>query len=77
MEFDPDGTWEMWDDSGSVGWGVWELDQPNSTIEYINLSGDGGGRQSGTYEWDPENGEWERTWASHPKAPPMSLIPPL
>lgn len=77
-EFYPDGTWEMWsDDKGTVGWGTWDFDEENCRIDYVNLSGDGGGNQTGTYEWDDEKHEWERTAASHQGAPPLSLVPPL
>ena len=77
-EFFEDGWWEMWDDKGDlVGWGTWEQDPETGKIDYENLSGDGGGGQTGSYEWDSSEGVWDRTEASHPQAPPMRLVPPL
>lgn len=78
IQFESDGTWQLWDGAGEVlGFGIWEYDAQNEEIHYENLSGDGGGNQTGTYSWNTSTGEWDRSQASHPNAPKMSLIPPL
>lgn len=76
MFFD-DGTWAMWTSDRLVGWGTWEFGSAPCTIDYVNRSLDGGGNQTGTFTWDDTSHEWQRTAASHPDAPPMSLVPPL
>ena len=77
-EFFEDGTWEMWKANGElVGWGTWEQDPATGEIHYLNESGDGGGNQTGTYEWDSSSAAWDRTAASHPDAPKLRLLPPL
>ncbi len=58
-EFYSDGTWEMWDSDGLVGYGTWEQDLETGYIHYVNESGDGGGGQTGKYERDGT--VWERT----------------
>ncbi len=76
FQFFEDGTWANWDDDQVYGWGTYEWNPVAGTIDYVNLSGDGGGNQTGTYTWDPDEHVWERTASSHPNAPPMSLLPP-
>lgn len=76
--FEPDrsgdgtwGTWQNFEGNRVYGWGYYYWDPVSGTIEYINLSGDGGGNQTGQYTWDGE--KYVRTKASHPEAPPMAL----
>lgn len=71
MFFMDNGTWVMVANGNVVGWGVYTFD--GTVIEYLNLSPDGGGGQSGVYSWTGD--KWRRTWTSHPKAPPLSLVP--
>lgn len=65
------GTWENFEGNRRYGWGYYFWDPTTGTIEYINLSGDGGGNQTGTYTWDGTS--YVRTRASHPAAPRMVL----
>ncbi|MEM1451034.1 MAG: hypothetical protein AAF726_21905 [Planctomycetota bacterium] len=77
MTFYEDGTWEVVDgDQNPVGWGIYVYDEDAGTIDYLNESGDGGGGQTGTYTGSHDSGMWERTAASHPKAPELALQPP-
>ena len=66
------GTWINADDDNVWGWGLYTWDPVSGILEYINLSGDGGGYQTGVYSWTGKS--YRRTWASHPQAPPMSLL---
>lgn len=71
-----DGTWGMWFNvEGERLWGfgtyIWK--PTSGTIDYENRSDDGGGGQTGQYTWDGT--KYERTRASHPEAPRMSLHP--
>lgn len=77
FEPDPsgDGTWGTWhnfEGNRTYGWGIYFWDPASGTIEYINLSEDGGGNQTGVYTWDGR--KYVRTKASHPEAPPMALL---
>ena len=65
------GTWINFDEKKTWGWGTYFWDPVWGTIEYQNLSNDGGGGQSGVYSWTGTS--YIRTWASHPQAPPMTL----
>lgn len=71
-----DGTWGMWFDVEGErlwGFGTYIWDPTAGTIDYENRSDDGGGGQTGQYTWDGT--KYERTRASHPQAPRLSLHP--
>lgn len=70
------GTWGMWfnvEGERLWGFGTYIWDPTAGTIDYENRSDDGGGGQSGQYTWDGT--KYERTRASHPEAPRLSLHP--
>lgn len=78
MLYDPDpsgdgtwGTWHNFDGNHTYGYGVYFWDPLEGTIEYINQSNEGGGNQTGKYQWD--DGKYVRVEASHPKAPDIVL----
>ncbi len=74
-QFFVNGYWSMWGEDGKlIGFGCLEQ-QAAGSIDYENHSGDGGGGQTGTYEWDGT--AWNRTSSSHPDAPPLRLLPPV
>jgi hypothetical protein len=70
------GTWGMWfnvEGERLWGFGTYIWDPTAGTIDYENRSDDGGGGQTGQYTWDGT--KYERTRASHPEAPRLSLHP--
>jgi hypothetical protein len=70
------GTWGMWfnvEGERLWGFGTYIWDPTAGTIDYENRSDDGGGGQTGQYTWDGT--KYERTKASHPEAPRLSLHP--
>lgn len=70
------GTIGMWFNTGGgrlYGFGMYRWDPTAGTIDYDNRSDDGGGGQNGQYTWDGT--KYERTRASHPEAPRLSLHP--
>lgn len=71
-----DGTWGMWvnyDSTRVWGYGMYYWNPTNGTIDYENLSDDGGGGQTGQYTWD--GSKYVRNRASHPDAKRMVLHP--
>ncbi|MCU0864056.1 MAG: hypothetical protein MUC36_09705 [Planctomycetes bacterium] len=71
-----DGTWGMWfniEGERLWGFGTYIWSPTAGTIDYENRSDDGGGGQTGQYTWDGT--KYERTRASHPDAPSLSLHP--
>ena len=69
------GTWINLNATTTFGWGTYDWHPLTGTIDYVNQSGDGGGIQTGEYEWSLDR--YERLWSSHPQAKPMSLLPPV